>query len=101
MVKNYKLYKKDGYAIVHGIVWSGWNIDELKCFLGDSLLINPDKQLYFDFVDKNTHLDIYLKNPKEKRQKIYIDDLIIRQDSTSYYFYPYFEILKDYETMEY
>jgi len=97
MVKNYKLYKKDGFDIVQGIKWEGWNIDYLKCFLGDSLLINPSNQLYFDFVDKDMYLDIYLKNPNERIQKIDLNNIVIRDKVEN----RHFKIIDNYEEMEY
>jgi hypothetical protein len=97
LIRQFKVYKKHGYDIVNGIKWEGWNISDLKEFLGDHLLDNPDKQKYFNFVSKDDKLDIYLKNENEPRQKICLRDVVIRDRIDSCHF----KILKEYETMDY
>ena len=58
ILKQFKLYKKDGYDVEWGIKWEGWNISYLREFLGDCLLDNPDNQTYFNFISDNDKLDL-------------------------------------------
>lgn len=97
IIRQFKIYKNHGYDIVDGIKWEGWNISDLKQFLGDCLLDNPDNQTYFNFISDNDKLDIYLKNENEPREKICLDDVIIRDRIDT----RHFKIIKEYETMEY